>query len=215
MGFSWRFFFFLGIVCLLSATGGRAQSAHRQLRAGEAAYDQKNYAKAEQAYRSAGAAGRYNAANAAYQQGNMEEATRLYQGIADASRPDALFNAGNALLSQGRYKEAITAYSASLRLQPNREDAKKNLQIARKKDQEKPPVPPPPPPPPPPPQQQRLKYLDQARSTRVKESVPAPMSREAALLLLEKTVSADAERNARRYRESTVRVKPASAKKNW
>ena len=131
-----------------SAVGLAAQSAtHRHLLAGDGWYGEQVYDKAEAAYRKAGGmTGAYNAGIAAAQQGKHEAAAGLFETAAKSAdlplRADAAYNLGNAALAQGQYPAAIAAYEKSLRLQPNRPDAKKNLQIAKRKQREQPDSPP-------------------------------------------------------------------------
>lgn len=125
-----------------------AQSYHGRMRQGDRLYDEKSWNAAETAYRKAGtgATAWYNVGNAAYQQGKYEAAAESFKKATVATTKeassDAFYNLGNALMQQGKYKEAIAAYENSLRRQPNRFDAKKNLQIAKKKlkEQQAPPL---------------------------------------------------------------------------
>ena len=48
-------------------------------------------------------------------------------------RAATLYNAGNSLYQANKYQEAINAYKQSLRLNPNDEDTRYNLQMARAK----------------------------------------------------------------------------------
>ncbi|MBX2891257.1 MAG: tetratricopeptide repeat protein [Saprospiraceae bacterium] len=202
-----------------------AQSAHRQMREGDRHYDKKSWSAAEEAYRKAtpSASAWHNAGNAAYQQGKYEVAAESFKKAAAAATPEArsaaFFNLGNAYLQQGKYAEAIAAYEKSLRQQPNRFDAKKNLQIAKKKlkEQEEPPPPPPPqktPPPPPPPKPQR-NYLDQAQQPLKKEEPSAGLSPDAAKHILQTLVVPDEEKSARDYRTLAPSTKPSRVKKDW
>lgn len=203
-----------------------AQNTHWQMKQGDRLYDEKSWSAAEEAYRKAGtgATAWYNAGNAAYQQGKYEAAAESFKkATAAATTPEArsaaFFNLGNAYLQQGKYKEAITAYENSLRQQPNRFDAKKNLQIARKKlkEQQNPPPPPPPqkqPPPPPPPKPQR-NYLDRAQQPQKKEIPSGGISPEAARNILSTTVAPDEVKSAREYRQLAPATKPSRVKKDW
>jgi tetratricopeptide (TPR) repeat protein len=202
-----------------------AQSAHQRMREGDSYYDKKNWRDAEAAYRKAspGAAASYNAGNAAFQQGKYDEAADLFKKAAAAATPearsDAFFNLGNAYLQQGKYREAIAAYENSLRQQPNRFDAKKNLQIAKKKlrEQQEPPPPPPPqkqPPPPPLPKPQR-NFLDQARQPQKKEQPSGSMTPAAAKQILTATVAPDEQKSAREYRQLSPATKASRVKKDW
>lgn len=205
----------------------RSQSAHKQLQQGDQLYDKKEYGKAEAAYKkaAAGYAASYNAGNAAFQQGKYEDAAELFKiagnaGADAAAKADAWFNMGNAYLQAGKYDEAIKAYESSLRKQPNRADAKKNLQIAKKKkkEAENPPPPPPPqkpPPPPPPAPRPQNNYLDRAQQARKPEQPQRNLSPEAAKLLLDAMVKPEEQRNAQDYRELSPATRPSRVKKDW
>lgn len=217
-----RLLFFLSSLLCFSATGLEAQ--HRQLQQGDRYYDEGLYGKAEELYRaSSSGTAFYNAGNAAYQQGKYEAAGHLFEEAVGKSttfsaRADALYNLGNALLRQNKYREAIEAYESSLRLFPNRPDAKKNLKIAKKQLQEPPPPPPPPLPPPPPPPVHippQKNYLDQSQQPRKKETPPAELPRDAALRLLEEAILPEEQKNARSYRELSPATKPSRVKKDW
>lgn len=211
--------------CLLVLTTGlSAQSAHRQLRRGEELYDDQKYAASQQAYEEAATdpAAAFNAGNAAYQQGKYADAASLYKKAAAIApnggvKSDALYNLGNAMLQSGKLEEAVTAYETSLRLNANRADAKKNLQIAKNKlrEQQEPPPPPPqktPPPPPPPP---RRNYVDRAQEPQKKESFSGTMTAENARQLLDATIELEEQKNARQYRALPPEARPSRTKKDW
>lgn len=192
---------------------------------GDRLYDQKAWSKAEEMYRKSGpgAAASYNAGNAAYQQGKYDVAAESFKKAAAATTPEArsaaFFNLGNAYLQQGKYKDAITAYEHSLRQQSNRFDAKKNLQIAKKKlkEEENPPPPPPPqklPPPPPPPKPQR-NYLDRAQQPQRREVPSVALSQNEAKQILTTVVAPDEQKSARDYRQLAPATKPSRVKKDW
>ncbi len=167
------------ILVLSAATYAvQAQSPHNDLRKGDRLYDKQQYLEAENAYRKAETdpVAAYNAGNAAYQQGKYADAAAQFKkSAAIASDPgaksDAQYNLGNALLQSEKYQEAITAYETSLRLRPNRPDAKKNLQIAKNllRQQQEPPPPPPPNPPPRRPLRRRGTTMSTARPSRKKK----------------------------------------------
>ena len=72
----------------------------------------------------------------AYRNGDFAAAEHAFSGIDSA---EALYNKGNALAKQGRYDEAIEAYDAALRKQPDMEDAIANrraVDAARKRQQQ-------------------------------------------------------------------------------
>lgn len=214
------------IISFLATTSAslNAQADHRILQEGDRFYDLGNYQQAAAVYRK-GQSGiaRYNAGNAVFRQGRYAEAIGLYREAVDKStsfsaRADALYNLGNAYLLQGQYREAIEVYESSLRLWPNRPDAKKNLKIARKKLQEPPPETPPPPPPPPPPPSNippQKNYLDQPQQPGKPEAPPANLPRETALRLLEEAILPEEQKNARTYRELSPATRPSRVKKDW
>lgn len=197
---------------------------HGQLRRGDQHYEQKQYRQAEQAYGKAqqDPVAMYNAGNAAYQQGKYDAAAEWYRKAAatlgtPATRSDAFFNLGNAYLQQGKYRESIAAYERSLRLQPNRADGKKNLQIARNKlrEQQEPPPPPPPPQKPPPPPPPRNNYVDRAQLPQKKELPSGDMSAEKARNILDGMIDQEEQKNARRYRALPPEANPGKTKKDW
>lgn len=65
---------------------------------------------------------------AAWQAGDYEQALEAFS---KGSGADDWFNRGNTLAAQGRLDEAIAAYEESLELQPDSEDAKRNLEVLR------------------------------------------------------------------------------------
>jgi Ca-activated chloride channel homolog len=135
---------FLG---LSTATLSFSQSAHKHLREGDAAYLRKDYKKAELDYRNAQEAersykGSFNLGNSLYMQQRHDDALQIYadvakRGIDNDMRSQAFYNQGNTHIQKSEYDKAIDAYKQSLRLNPNDEDAKKNLAFAKKLQQEK------------------------------------------------------------------------------
>ncbi len=203
-----------------------AQNGQGQLRKGDRLYDRKEYSQAEAAYRKAVASpvASYNAGNAAYQQNKYAEAAALYQNAARTAptafgKANALYNLGNAYLRDSKYADAIEAYENSLRRQPNQPDAKKNLQIAKKKlrEQQEPPPPPLPPPPPPPPPKQRPRnnYLDQASALKRREVPVGGLTPESARALLDTRVTRQEQANAQEYRRLASPNRPSRVKKDW
>ena len=80
-----------------------------------------------------GAAGQGDSARAAY-----EETFRSRDLKGDAARSSAAYNLGNESLKQGRYDEAAQYYRQSLTIDPNRVDAKKNLEEAIRRGRNRP-----------------------------------------------------------------------------
>ena len=131
--------YFLGI---LTTNAAYAQSAHKHLREGDGAYLRKNYKQAELSYRNAQEAersykGSFNLGNALYMQQRHDDALQIYEDVAKRAidndmRSQAYYNQGNTHIQKSEYDKAIESYKQSLRLNPNDEDAKKNLAFAKK-----------------------------------------------------------------------------------
>lgn len=124
-----------------------AQSVHKSLRTGDAAYQKAHYDEAERAYRVAADLDMgneqavYNLGNAMFQQGKFPEAAQRFDQLArktqnPAWKADALHNLGDALMKMRKFGEAVDAYKQSLRIRPGDEGTKHNLQMALKKRKE-------------------------------------------------------------------------------
>ena len=81
-----------------------------------------------------GAAGQADSARDAY-----TEAMTSHDLRGDPARSAAAYNLGNENLRHGRYDEAAKLYRQSLTIDPNRADAKKNLEEAIRRGRNKPP----------------------------------------------------------------------------
>jgi Ca-activated chloride channel family protein len=77
---------------------------------------------------------RFNLADALYKNGRFEEAEALFSALGEEASsplaPAARFNLGNARFQRKDYRGAIHAYRGSLRLRPDDEEAKRNLELA-------------------------------------------------------------------------------------
>lgn len=98
------------------------------------------YKKALQKYPDSRIAG-YNAGTAYYKQQRYDEAGQSFSEYAasaeiPAEASAALYNLGNTLFQAGKLDESIEAYKQTLRLNPRDEDARHNLELARRKKRE-------------------------------------------------------------------------------
>ncbi len=97
------------------------------------AWRQKQYASAQTLYAQAGGySGQMGAGAAAWRLADYAAATRAFAAALllaanDRQQADALYNLGNAQYGQGRYRVAVEAYEAVLRLRPADAKARTNL----------------------------------------------------------------------------------------
>jgi tetratricopeptide (TPR) repeat protein len=134
------------IVVILTSTVF-AQKENKYIRRGNDLYEEKNFKDAEVDYMKAleknpaSYKGQYNLGGALYKQENYEDATKLYSNIAGSGtdsqqKADAYYNLGNSMLKAKKYPESIEAYKNSLRLNPTDQDAKYNMEFAKRMIQE-------------------------------------------------------------------------------
>ena len=84
----------------------------------------------------------FNKGDADYMIGDYDNAITNFQKSIQSGDKDvqkkAFFNIGNAYMKQGKYKEAIQSFINALKIDPDYENAKKNIEyILKKKEQEK------------------------------------------------------------------------------
>ena len=132
--------FFL-IVLTACAT---AQTVRSYISEGNHVYNKSKFTDAEVEYKKAleknskSKEAQFNLGNSYYKQQRFDEAMREYANSGTSMKsPDeraaTYYNAGNSLYQSNKYQEAINAYKQSLRLNPNDEDTRYNLQMARAK----------------------------------------------------------------------------------
>ena len=131
------------IVLVISASA-TAQTVRSYISEGNHVYGKSKYTDAEVAYKKAleknpkSKEAQFNLGNSYYKQQRFDEAMREYgnSGVSMKSpeeRAATYYNTGNSLYQSNKYQEAINAYKQSLRLNPNDEDTRYNLQMARAK----------------------------------------------------------------------------------
>ncbi len=125
-----------------------AQSTHKLKRTGDKAYKADQFTTAEENYRKAiekkaDSKAFFNLGNAVFQQDRFEEAAQHYESSAGQAKEsfqkaEAFYNKGTAQLKEGKFEEAVDAYKNTLSLNPNDQDALRNLYMAKllKKQQE-------------------------------------------------------------------------------
>ncbi|PLW99790.1 MAG: hypothetical protein C0591_02225 [Marinilabiliales bacterium] len=131
------------IILFLTATHMMGQSEKKLVREGNNLYEEGNYQEAEIEYRKALAEkpdyvkGKFNLGDAMYGQENYEESGKIFNELGETAKTPAAksgswYNLGNTLMNQQKYKESIEAYKKALRVNPDDQDAKYNLEYARK-----------------------------------------------------------------------------------
>lgn len=137
------------VVALLMMMGfsATAQSDKQTIKKGNDAYKNEKYDSAAMEYNKAlqknpdNVTAQYNLGNALYKNEKKEEAINAYdKSISKLTKPveksNAYYNKGVVLQNNNKLPECIDAYKNALKLDPNNEDARHNLQIALKKQQE-------------------------------------------------------------------------------
>ena len=135
----WNGLIFLVALGFLTACGS---SAARYNNAGNTNYESQDYTEAVDDYIAAQrenpdlAEPYYNAGNAFQKQGNLESATmQTKQAIRQAEgdlAQNSYYNLGNSYFLTEDWPSAIDAYKEALRLNPDDQDAKYNLELALK-----------------------------------------------------------------------------------
>lgn len=132
--------------------GLHAQDANPDLRAGDKAYRQQQYANAAESYRKvlnktpANPVAGYNLGNALFKDKRNGEALQAYDQAIKAARgsrllSDAWYNKGVSLGADQKLEESINAYKNALRLNASDTMARENLQramneVRRRQEQE-------------------------------------------------------------------------------
>lgn len=130
--------FLLSVAIALAACGSTVASNNRQ---GNRLYRQGQYDEALSAYQKAQAEQpdlaelHYNVGNTLHRKEDYQgAATETLQGLSKADpdlRARAYYNLGNSFYRQGQFAEAIAAYKEALKLNPDDQDAKHNLELAQ------------------------------------------------------------------------------------
>lgn len=123
------------------------QTVRSHVSDGNKSFGKQNYADAEVAYKKAlekdpkSKEAQFNLGNAYYKQQRYDESARQFANTVLAMGPDthrakAYYNLGNSLFKANKIQESIEAYKQSLKLNPDDDDARYNLEMARKRQQD-------------------------------------------------------------------------------
>jgi Ca-activated chloride channel family protein len=133
-------------VCMLTVNL-KAQNDKALIKKGNEAYEKKEYDNAIQNYQQAAvknpanSTAQYNLGNALYKNNKTDEAVQAYdEALAKASskadRSKSYYNKGVVLQNSKKLPECIEAYKNALKLNPEDEDARLNLQKALRQQKE-------------------------------------------------------------------------------
>lgn len=131
----------LPLIFLLLVTNiSFSQSIQKEIIKGNDAYKKKQYNEAAGAYQKAlkkspDATAYYNLGNALYKTDKLDEALKSYDNTVQNSKSyslkeNAYYNGGVVLQKQNKLPECIKAYKNALKIDPNDEEARQNLERA-------------------------------------------------------------------------------------
>lgn len=131
----------LFIACCLLPLASFSQSANALVKKGNESYSKKEYDKAISDYQKAteknpaNTAAQFNLGNALYKNKKADEALAAYENaVSNASSKDeksrSFYNKGVVLQNNNKLPDCIDAYKNALKLNPDDEDARQNLQKA-------------------------------------------------------------------------------------
>jgi len=130
--------FVLGIPAFLGAQAGR-----KKVTEGNRLYSEEKFDEANNKYQDAlledpgSPLIQFNVGNVLYKKKNYEKALEGYSKSLDTDDPllqsQTYYNMGNTLYRQGKLLESILAYERALKLNPDDQDAKYNLEFVRNK----------------------------------------------------------------------------------
>jgi len=133
-------FLMLNLVFAFSAL---AQDAHKQVAEGNKLYQEGKYDEANNRYRDALVASpespiiNFNIGNVLYKKRNYEESLNAYEKVLSAEdvklQAQSYYNLGNTHFRMGKLPESILYYKKAIKLNPEDEDAKYNLEYVRAK----------------------------------------------------------------------------------
>lgn len=133
--------------CLIMVIASNAQKNSQLIEKGNLDYKKKAFAKANTSYKKVlekdktNTIAQFNSANATQQLKNYEEAAKSYEAVIAATKDpllksQAYYNQGLSFIRQKKLNEAIDAFKKSLRLNPEDNEARQNLQKALKEQKQ-------------------------------------------------------------------------------
>ncbi len=133
--------------CILLSLAVKAQKAVQLIEKGNENYKKKEFLKASEEYNKAiqkdntNAVAQFNSGNAKQQLKKYEEAGKDYKAAASGTndpllKSQAFYNLGLSFIKQKKLNEAIDAFKKSLRLNPEDNEARQNLQKALKEQKQ-------------------------------------------------------------------------------
>jgi len=136
-----RLAFIIILLFIYSDSFSQTLKAERMIGSGNVYYSQQQFDLAGTEYRKAiesdpaNATVKFNLGNTLYKQGKKEEAEKLFSEVTFAAKDESLkakafYNKGVMLTRQNKLEESIEAYKNSLRINPDDNDARENLQKA-------------------------------------------------------------------------------------
>jgi Ca-activated chloride channel homolog len=134
---------FLTIIFLSMIAFANAQKAAQSIEKGNDHYRQKQFSKAKDEYGKAlqkdntNSVAQFNSGNASQRMNKFDDALKSYEAAATTAKDplvkaQAFYNQGLTYIKQKKLAEAIDAFKKSLRLYPNDNDTRENLQKALK-----------------------------------------------------------------------------------
>ena len=131
------------ILSILLAINSNAQNKRSLLRSGNNLYADSSYNQAEIQYRKSLEkdqnyfSASFNLADAIYKQERYSESSKLFDALKDNAKTNkdltkVLHNLGNSLFKEQKLDKAIDSYKEALRINPNDNETRHNLALAKK-----------------------------------------------------------------------------------
>ena len=131
------------MIALFLLTAASANAQENFTRQGNRSYKDGDFDTATELYKKSldkkyNDKAQFNLGDSYYQQKKYEEAASSFKSVTDRNvtqqmEADAYYNLGNSMMEQQKYDEAFKAYKNCIKLNPEDEDARYNLEYARLK----------------------------------------------------------------------------------